>query len=441
MPRSLPVVGHPISLKKIATSLGMDSSHAYFLDDSGFSGTRFLLSSATAALTLTLIGLKSVSARRHVILPAYTCPSVFASVVKAGLDPVLCDLESDSFRMDLDQLASKIDSNTLAIIAVHLFGIPENMSEIKRLIREGGVFLIEDAAQAFGNWIEEISGSCDDPVPHHVEKEDHRLLSASSGMERGAGARTIRLLGTIGDVGILSFGRGKPLGFLGGGAIVVNNPELIPLIARVYRSCGLPNRLRFGLKYFLSLFLYSIFYHPKLYWIPQGLPWLQLGQTNFTFDFQLNRMAPEMVRLGNAIISEFSEIRQTRWLESLRYAEGLGAVRDRFAFFPDMQSPGISLLRYPAVFQEKKCRDSALRSLTAKGLGVSAMYPLPLNEVAETRSYLACTETYPKAKRISEGLLTLPLHKHVMPSDIDLIVKTVLERSAPWSITEAQIGP
>src|SRR5438045_8484293 len=51
----------------------------------------FTVSSGTAALTLALVALRSLSPRRDVVLPAFTCFSVPAAVIAAGLRPVLCD--------------------------------------------------------------------------------------------------------------------------------------------------------------------------------------------------------------------------------------------------------------------------------------------------------------------------------------------------------------
>jgi len=70
----------------------------------------FLVSSGTAALTITLMALKARalsegrSQRNDVVIPAYTCFSVPAAVVKAGLRPVLCDVEPTSFDFNHDQL-------------------------------------------------------------------------------------------------------------------------------------------------------------------------------------------------------------------------------------------------------------------------------------------------------------------------------------------------
>src|SRR6185295_11594525 len=86
----------------------------------------FLVSSGTAALTLTLIGLESLSSSRktEVVIPAYTCFSVPAAILKAGLRPVLCDINPATFDFDHALLERTLNANTLCVVAHHLFGIP-----------------------------------------------------------------------------------------------------------------------------------------------------------------------------------------------------------------------------------------------------------------------------------------------------------------------------
>ena len=88
------------------------------------------------------MGLSAIDTRSEVIMPAYTCPSVAAAAIKAGLKPVLCELRRDNFFMDRTRLEACIGEETLAVIAVHLFGIPEDMGELRGLTVDGGIYLI-----------------------------------------------------------------------------------------------------------------------------------------------------------------------------------------------------------------------------------------------------------------------------------------------------------
>ena len=133
----------------------------------------FLVSSGSAALALALIALRSRSTRTEVIIPAYTCFSLPAAILKAGLQPVPCDIDPVTFDFDHTLLRQTMTGRTLCVVGHHLFGIPSDMARLRAICDSNGTFLIEDAAQAMGV---ELDG---------------------------------RKLGTMGDVGVFSLGRGR----------------------------------------------------------------------------------------------------------------------------------------------------------------------------------------------------------------------------------------
>ena len=69
----------------------------------------FTVSSGKAALFLILTGLKTVSKRRKVIIPAYTCYSVPSAIVKAGLDAIPCDMRPETLDYDFEKLQIAAD--------------------------------------------------------------------------------------------------------------------------------------------------------------------------------------------------------------------------------------------------------------------------------------------------------------------------------------------
>lgn len=389
MLRSLPPVGHPVPLRTILSAFIKQRNRGDFLKDWNAQGQFTLVSSGSAALLLALKSLKLISNKQQVVLPAYTCPSVLASVVKAGLKPVLCDMKADSFQMDPEQVTSKIGADTLAVIAVHLFGIPEDIKCLRKLTRQKEIFLIEDAAQAFGN---------------KVDGKD---------------------LGLFGDISILSFGRGKPLSMLCGGAVITNDLDLYSYVNKVHQSIRDKSRWIFKPQYLIMLILYSIFFHPRFYWFPLRLPWLKIGETVFTLDFDLNKINPKVMSLGILLYQEFREIRQVRLGLTERYKEKLIQFEEDFMYFPDIKGADIALLRFPIIFKEKDKRDKVLSSLEEKGLGATGSYPAPLNELEGVSAYLKSTESYPNAKAISERVLTLPLHQYVTYRDIEDIITLI----------------
>jgi len=136
MPRSLPAVGQPIHLSAIADTFLGQSKGELSLKPWAPGSAFFWMSSGSAALTLCNHALNREGKLGEVIIPAYSCPSLPAAAIRAGLKPVLCDTERDCFRMNLESLSSRIGPDSRAIIAVHLLGIPERIIEIREIARK-----------------------------------------------------------------------------------------------------------------------------------------------------------------------------------------------------------------------------------------------------------------------------------------------------------------
>ena len=107
--------------------------------------------SATAALVITLSCLAQYQPQRKtVIIPAYTCPLVALAIHHCGLRIQLCDLQADSIDFDIEQLASLINDDVLAVVPTHLGGRVTDVQTIKQLVQNHQITVIEDAAQAMG---------------------------------------------------------------------------------------------------------------------------------------------------------------------------------------------------------------------------------------------------------------------------------------------------
>ena len=89
----------------------------------------YFISSGRAALTLILKVLSNLSDenKNEIVMPAYTCYSVAASISKADKHIVLCDIKRDRYDYDLDKLGDAISDNTLAIVVPHFCGIEANI--------------------------------------------------------------------------------------------------------------------------------------------------------------------------------------------------------------------------------------------------------------------------------------------------------------------------
>ncbi len=230
----LPPVGNPVCL---------DESSADNSLPAGVFGPyrpRFF-ASGTAALAVAIqaaIRLHDV-ATPEVILPAYGCPDLVSAVIYAGGRPVLVDLEPERPWMDAAQVSAAITAQTVALVAVDLFGIPERMELLRQLVRGTGVLLIEDSAQSF---------------------------------PRGDAGDFWR-----GDLVVLSFGRGKPVSLLGGGAVLFRDSRYDSLLPE-YAAAGDGSERAFR----LQAALYNRLLSPRLYWLPQCMPFLHLGETRYS---------------------------------------------------------------------------------------------------------------------------------------------------------------
>lgn len=127
----------------------------------------------------------------EVIVPSLTFISSAEMVTRSGHKVVFCDIDLDTYTIDIEDLKNKISPNTKAIVAVHLYGHPCEMDEILDVAKEYNLKVIEDCAQAHG-------------ATYKGKK-----------------------IGSLGDISAFSFYPGKNLGAYGdGGAILTNNDEL-----------------------------------------------------------------------------------------------------------------------------------------------------------------------------------------------------------------------
>lgn len=156
----------------------------------------------TDALQVALMAL-GLERGDEVIIPTFTYVATAEVIALLGLTPVLIDVNSDTFCIDVNQIESKITLRTKAIIPVHLFGQSADMESILNLAQQHNLYVIEDNAQAMGA---------------QYTFSDGRVM----------------FTGTMGDIGTTSFFPSKNLGCFGdGGALITNNQILAEKIRMI----------------------------------------------------------------------------------------------------------------------------------------------------------------------------------------------------------------
>jgi dTDP-4-amino-4,6-dideoxygalactose transaminase len=118
---------------------------------SEFSGAKHSVatSSCTTALHIAVAAL-GLSPGDEVLVPAFTWVSTANVVEYLGAKPVFCDIDLATFNVDPDRLEKAITPKTVGMIPVHLFGLSADMDPVLELARKHGLWVVEDAACAFG---------------------------------------------------------------------------------------------------------------------------------------------------------------------------------------------------------------------------------------------------------------------------------------------------
>ena len=139
-------------------------------------------------------------------------------------------------------LRSALSPDTAAIVAVHFYGVPVDFHRLRGMLEPTGILIIEDAAQGIGGTLDQ------------------------------------RPLGGLGDLAVLSFGRGKGLTSGGGGALYANTA---PGQAALSRAGPELEHASGALRTLASSSAQWLLARPSTYAIPAALPFLKLGETVF----------------------------------------------------------------------------------------------------------------------------------------------------------------
>ena len=329
-----------------------------------------LTDSGTSALAVALRGVFEATGQA-VAVPAYCCYDLATALIGADVPFLLYDVSASTLSPDLPSLRRVLNAGAGSVVVAHLYGVPVDLGAVRHLTSEFGAVLIEDAAQGSGcEWLGKPAGA-------------------------------------HGDIGVLSFGRGKGLTGGTGGALLVNNPGLTRMTALVDGLAVDLSGPKGSVGDVARLVAQWIFGRPSLYWIPAALPFLALGETPFRSPHPVGGISALAAAVLNHTIRLVPEEVQRRRRNAARLRSALiGAAA--FAV-PDGWEAG--WLRFPVVLQR-----TARSALTAhhRSLGIAPGYPLALpdlpgfGELSGNRA-----DDFAGARLLAQRLATIPTHRFV----------------------------
>lgn len=349
------------------------------------------MGSGTESLSLAV----AVAIRRHsqlstpeVIIPAYGCPDLVSAIVAQGAKPVLVDLLPNAPHMNDAGVREAITPSTVAVVGVGFLGIPERLEELSGICREHNLLLIEDSAQCF---------------PPASASKSHA------------------------DLVVLSFGRGKPINLMGGGALLIRS-DLTGLAKEAVGHYPVAV-LKVGTKWLVKRLVFNLLMMRLPYYVLERLPFLGIGETRFHRLETISRLdLPERVLQAGLRDFQLRPLIHQRYDTELAGLDARGwkcLTSDRSDISRNDLQQSVPLLRYPVLAPSKDMRDRALAALNMAGIGASAFYERTLPQIDGVEAAVEGRD-YPVASDFSSRLLTLPTHENVTSADVTLIGRILL---------------
>jgi dTDP-4-amino-4,6-dideoxygalactose transaminase len=295
----------------------------------------------------------------EVICPSFTFVSTANAILRQGASPRFCDIEPHTLNIDLDKIENMITKRTKAIVPVHYAGISCDMDRLMRIAARNGLYVIEDGAQA----------------------------ACARYKNRG--------LGTIGDIGVLSFHITKNITCGEGGALLTNDGRLAKK-AEIIREKG-TNRNAF-LKGEVD----------KYTWIDIGSSFIPSDLLAAILLAQLER-AREITRKRLEIFEYY--------YERLKALAHKGAIT--LPKIPEFSEPNGHIFWF--LTDSKNRRNHLIRALNKNGISATFHY-VPLHSSPYGKRVLGCkTSDLPVTESVSKRLVRLPLFPGLARKDLDMI--------------------
>ena len=375
---NLPPVRRPVPLGWRTRGEPLDAAFAGYAVRIYNSGTEAL------AMAIADARLRSGATAPEVILPAYGCPDLVAASLFAGVRPRLVDTASGQWGYDLDSLAKTVSTNTVAIVAVNLLGVGDQALELRAIATANGLALIQDSAQY---------------LPQSLP------------------------ITWLGDYVVFSFGRGKPLNLLHGGALL-HSPER-GAAATWEQTHPLASQKESALLRWFAGLAFNVVTHPSIYGISRRLAGSLVGGTSYK---PLNAAYAPSAWMIRFVETGLASYRVNAGYDATVWADACAAWSSRgveLLLCASRGAGGVPRLRLALLAHNRRIREAIVTVLERRGLGASRMYGASLDGIAGVPTDVASQGPFPNARSLAERLFTLPTHSLVSPASVQMTQETV----------------
>lgn len=322
------------------------------------------VSNATSALHLSLKAL-GVGSGDEVIVPDMTFVATANAVLLTGATPVIVDVNGSDMNISIESIKKNITSRTKVILPVHFAGKVCQVNDIKKIVKNKGIFLVEDCAHAIGT---KFNGN-------HV--------------------------GTFGDAGCFSFYPTKNITTLEGGMIITDKKKIHDF-AKSSRNHGITKSL-------------SQRYKSKK-------PWdYDIIEAGYNYRIDEIRSSLGLSQLNKIINLNSSRKRAFEYYN--RKLENKKGIEIPEIGKPDEHSFHLYIIKIKKEFGVS--RDNLYIKLLENGIRTTVHYkPLHMFSLMKKRSKIS--DNLLNSKRLYEEVLSLPLYPQITKKQQDFVIEHIM---------------
>ncbi len=289
-----------------------------------------------------------------VITTPFTFTATGDTIIRAGAMPLFVDIDPSTYNIDSKKIIRAIEEyrdKVVGIVPVHLYGLPCNMDEIMEIAKKFNVFVVEDTAQAFGSkW-------------------------------------SNKKVGTIGDIGALSFFPSKNLGSFGDAGAVITNDDEISELVRMLRVHG--GRDKYNVDY--------LGYKARLDTIQAAILLVKLKYID-----EFNEKRRKIVQIYNESLKNIEEI-------------VLPSIVDGHVYH-----------QYTIRILDGR-RDALKKHLSEKGIDSMVYYPLPLQKMKVFEGRSKIFEELKESEKASREVLSIPIEPLMKEEEVCKVIEAIKE--------------